>query len=1087
MKKIVTCIVLSSICCLPNLHSAATGDGWLGTDSLLFLNVGAAEPTQIKEQLENKYEENFEKNQKEKKDRESLALRDLSSVLTRALSSDPAGLSKDPKTGADVRAKDQVRFTKSAYASGPNGNVLYLGAENLGVIKDALGNITSSKVTGTDKKNFVLSRAVLSFNSSGVAAPMIQSLAPDKVTLNGEADQDNPLVQAMPNMPNGTNITNLTLLNHSLPVVTASVVDATKNNSIITEALNVLVVTDVLGGTASLQNKNPIKDAAGAEIDKSIVSIAATAQEIFAAVPAMGQTFDAISPDGDNRGVAVLRRAVDDLTVLNAQATKLDVKAYNLNVPAEKPQVQFAFFDGTDPVDLAAHIDNAKLGNSAALFWDDTFQRLFIGLESGRDLPNKAGGVLNLAVGRLEKNITTTAATTADVLKISPIVENPTKALFYNNASMQTTNNIDKVVGFYFDSFSDGAAAAVDTALNASLATDIIQSLHTTTGKDYLIVVGRFSMNGLDFTREIYAIPLLGNAVNADGKNPQRVGTLAKSDFTGSPALITDMPGKDQPQVLVGGRTFSSDINITNLFVSGDSVYICIAGTKQVNPPAVPAANEVGIFQSTAIFDANGIITAWTPFTRVMGSVERVFGGGLDNKKGEYLFVCETNETNPKIPFFDPNNPAVFADDISSVRLSGWGKTDSVNNLGVKLGSLFSQDNGGVHQLITFDEMTPGFHAGNLSVMLAVGLDRLALIQTGKIVGPNNLFVPETNFTDAVSATQNIFLFTDPALRQVGPLCSADFARSNNADEGWLFVGGYGGVAVLRQVNGLGFDSSGPLDSLTAGGFPGTGYSFKIVTPQNAHNAFDHVRKIACLDRVLYILTEDALYSVDFAANKFADAPAAPLGEVELILPEIPNTAAFLDFIILAGQPGMNTFRALLSTTVGLFAITHNGVRYVAQEVQVGGKSLGQVIHMQYFSSTQGTLSLIGNLYILAADIAKVPAETKIYRFAVNANAGLTVLPIPTNNVIPVGLVVDLSEFRSNIFADGSTILHTRGRHFGDMNYLAAIPTTDLKSPTQLTSNLGLTTNNTNIGVVVRDSASGALYAPGDWGVRANL
>ena len=125
------------------------------------------------------------------------------------------------------------------------------------------------------------------------------------------------------------------------------------------------------------------------------------------------------------------------------------------------------------------------------------------------------------------------------------------------------------------------------------------------------------------------------------------------------------------------------------------------------------------------------------------------------------------------------------------------------------------------------------------------------------------------------------------------------------------------GIAVLRKTaNGQGFDSSAPLGALTAADFPGTDYSFKKLTRlSNADSKLDHVRKITCLNQVLYILTEDNLYAVDFAANKFQNDPGpAALGEVAIDLMGVPNNAGLLDFIVLAGKHGANNFKALLAT-----------------------------------------------------------------------------------------------------------------------------------------------------------------------------
>lgn len=1033
MKNLLRSLFLISISFLPYAQPATTGEFF-----------------QIKKDLA------AEQSDLENKACNGSSVSNAFAELTRALSSDPVGLSKDAK-GADVLAKDQVQFTKSAYGQGNSGNVLYLGAEEL----------------GTDKKNFSFARAVLGTNSKSESAPVIQSLAPDKVTLNGEADQDNPLVAEK------TQITNLTLLNKAIPVLTASSKDV--------QATKVIMVSDTTHGSTLFENADPIKDAGDAEIDKGIVGLAASGAEIFAAVPAMGKNFD--DADVNDRGIALLRKGDKDLTVID-MATKLDTMAYNLTDMAKN--VQLAFYSQEDAVGDKA-ITKAKIGEKAAMFWDDKLQRLFIGLEARRDPDteiNKAGGVLNLAVARLEKKATTPEPTTADLVKISPIVQAPDKVLFYDATTPDTINIVDRMIGFYFDSGSEPPASKISYDTDVFLATDMIKTLHTTTGRDYLITVGRFS-DGEQMKREVYALPLQGTSADPDGTHPERIGTLSKSDFSGAPTQLAQMPQRGQAAVLVGGATGSFDetVNVTDLFVIGDSVYICLAGRPGMG---VEGSNEVGIFQSTALFDTTGVITGWTPFIRVMGSLERVFGAGLDNRTGQYLFLTETNDTTTNKPFFDPTMPNVFANNISTVRLSSWGKTDSVNNLGIILENLFSLDRGGVHQLREFNEKTPGFRMGEfLSVMVATGLGRVALIQSGKSVGGASLFVPETKFSTN-DPNKNVFVFNDQALQALGPICTADFARSAEENEGWLFVGGYNGVAVLRQVNGNGFDSDAGLEALTSDGFPGNGYSFLKLQPSFAESHFDHVRKVACLNRVLYVLTEDNLYAIDIAgaAGKFRDAGADDLEEEIINLNSLPSDAALLDFIPLAGSAlegsaDFNSFRALLATTKGLFVITRDaGNNHRVTQVLVNNASLGPVIQLQYLSRDKGSPSALGNLYLLTANIASSPSQGKVYRFNVDATLrDVFVAPIAPNN----GLVADLGNFRGNFFADGSTILHTRGKHFDDRNYMNAQPTTDPALVIPLTTQLALSELNTTIGAIVRESASGALYAPGDWGVRANL
>lgn len=990
-------------------------------------------------------------------DKKLLDQKDASSQ-TRAVCSDPiaAGSSKNATTQM-ILANSQVAFNKALYLN--DGNALLLSADKL----------------GAEKKNLILARTIVSQDE-----PIIIPMAPDKVTLNQSSEQDNPL------LAEDAVINNLADM-HSFPVCTVTAKD--------TEATTVYLINGA-NGLAMFKNDDPIADAAGTAIDKSIVGLEASRSAIFAMVPAAGKNFS--DNDGIDRGVSIVK-AENTKLVPAQKAVKLDAMAYNLTNTSAT--VNLAFYDNADTVGNNA-ITHAQLGEKVAMYWDDKLKRLFIGLEARRDSAselNKAGGILNIAVGRFDK--ANASAPVADVFKISSIVESPSKALFYDTSAVSDPNKknvIDRVVGFYFDSSSNPPDAKIPFNTDVVLATEMIRTMHTSTGKDYLITLGRMS-DGVTTVREVYALPLQGVAANPDDTTPQKVGTLAKRDFSGPPLTIDDMPLNTD--VRVGGQSgsLSDSVNVTDIFVQGDAVYICLAGLTQPVGAATTQSNQVGIFQSNALFDATGFINGWTPFTRVMGSVARVYGGGLNAKTGSYLFLTETNEADISKPFFDPNNPNVYADNISTVCKTRWGLTNSVNNLSGLLASLFPFESLSVHQVNNFDEKTPGFSqdGGNdhISVMGAIGYDSVALIQSGKTVGASNLFMPETKFF-VNGPNQNVFLFDrDPALKKAAPLFYSELARSEEPNEGWFFVAGCDSVVVLRKANGQGFDSGAGLENLSLIDFPGSGYSFKELVPTSSTTSFLNLRKIMCLNRVLYIVGKDKIYAVDLegAAEKFADVPTMNLDEQSIDLTGLPKNAALIDFIPLAGSalptsPEFNNFRALLGTTKGLYIITRDALgNSITREVLIDGASIGgPVIQLQYLSRTKGVPSAQGNLYLVSSNPFALTKKALFLRFDVNANlTDQFVFPIQHNQ----GLVAFYNDFRPNFFVDGSTLIHTRGKHFGNTDYMVAQARSELSNDINvpLTSQLLLTSANKYVGVLGRESASGALYIPGDWGLRANL
>ncbi len=933
-------------------------------------------------------------------------------------------ISSTPPSDATVTTK-ATNYTQSAFVprSGPSGNIFMF------VASDKINEITTPTPVQAAE---VLARLEVGSNGTALVHLPKLPLAPAQTKLNGTADTANPL--------NGAKIENLTLfpgvmlVSGAIPAVSVGV--------------DTFLVTRSDSGSEVLKNGSEIKDAGNNSLNnatnKQIYALAASSNEIFAAVAQTDKMF--MDPVAKDRGLAVLRKDAAALNVLNAgksatasetPAAKIDLTVYDAT-GADADKVRFAFAEASGKAD-------PTIDDTVALFWDQKLSRLYIGLSGvNRAETSEASGALTLAVAYLDK--ADPAATTNDVLNIQPIVPLPKKDLFYGGTNVNVN---DRIVGFYFDDTNNGANLL-------PLSIKKIRMMHTSTGRDYLIVNGEKKlppvMMDVPPTKGIYALPVLG-LKKSDGtdRDPKLVGTIAKVDaVTGvsvfddaSPTLVAQMPQDEQAAVLVGGKPlFKADVS--ELFVEGDSIFLFLAGG---------ASNEVGIFQSTALFDSQGNINGWTPWQRVMGSMERAFGGGYDPYIGSFFFLTEQNKFNAV------TTPAVNTANI--VKVTSWGKTSSISNLSEKLESLFAFDRGGVLQMFSFDEMTPGFLLSKFSMMIALGLDRVALVQTGKVVGADQ-FIPETDFQAAGSTVP----FENQVIKDLGPLCAADVSRSAVVGEGWVFVGGYNGIAVLSKADGSGYENLQNLSTDLVD------FSFKKLTPSNG-STLDHVRKILCDDKNLYVMTRDKIFKIEAMGSdgKFKEVSPDPLDETVFFPGETGRF--FSDCLVVKGK-------AIVATNKGLF-VTDGAT---SAEVKISGKSLGPVVQLQYLSNTKGKASDQGNLYVMTGDLSKNPSEGKIYRFAVNgANAVASVV-----QPIKDGLFMDLQEFRGNFTVDGASILTARGKHFDDENYLKVSSVSNRSWISPLASMLDIDFDkNFYVAAPLRESASGAWMLPGDWGTRANL
>lgn len=830
----------------------------------------------------------------------------------------------------------------------------------------------------------------------------------------------------------GKKIVNLTLFNGSYPTVTTRAADNTTDNIVY-----LIANPESTGGTA-LPSVIP-NDSSSAPTNQ-IKALSASGQYVFAAVSAGEQnvTWETPGTNGYPRGISVMLPDFQNtaLKVLDANniTDVADNKASQLSVKADSDpsKIVVAFYKDTATNTITEAIFNPEgdgATSSVDMFWDNKLQRLFVAMtDVRRDNNSKEGGVVSVVVGRIEQD-----STGKNALQFMPIISDP--------ATKFTLNNNKHIIGFYYNN---------STAIKVSAKN--INVMHTSTGKDYLIL--NSVVAGAGAYEGVYALPL----ISSDPNSSKNVGTVSGGAPDNTNQAFTVGTNDAEPTNLAVKT-------VTDIFVHGDSVFMCSSGSAS-------APQDMGIFQSSAIFDTGGAIVGWTSWQRVMGNIDRVWGGGIDPVAGDFYYLA--SETT-----------GASDDKSNTVKITQWGTTDKVyttissdlavedttHNLSSFLAQTFPQEEGGIFQIFDFDSQIDGFYNGHFSMMVVLGYSKVAIIQTGTY--NNGRLEPITKFDNT-----NTLVFSSDELTKIAPLCCAEVSRTTATNKGFLFVGGLGGVAVLNK-SGAGWASQQPgLASLS----DLAGFAFTRLTPAST-NSFANTRRLVCRDNLLYELTKDNLYIIDFSGTF---NPANP-GEVKINL-GLPTTTKFSDCVLIP-YTGASTARSLiLGTTSGLYSsqTTNYSLKTFSTATKIGAVS-DPAVHLNYISLDKRYPSVKGNLYVLFSSF--IDETGKIYRYYVNGGSTTPIATTTSSATSTDGLFVDLNYFRGNFVTDcsfGYSLL-AKGTGQNDLFHVYEMTPDASSKNYNLTQDIGINTNlNWYIGAVTKNSASGSVYVPGDWGLIVN-
>lgn len=632
-----------------------------------------------------------------------------------------------------------------------------------------------------------------------------------------------------------------------------------------------------------------------------------------------------------------------------------------------------------------------------------------------------------------------------------------------------------------------------------------VRTMGTSTGLQYLIVNGGNNSSGesgiLPVANKIYAIPLvnLHTINNKNWASDQNHGTAAAKDqvpvtiyndannrfisrqFETAVTTADQMTLQTDRAAIVGAGDLplinSNDTVIKELFVSNDAVYVCIAAPYQSGT----TAQEPGIFHSRAIFDQYGRITAWTPWQRVGGSDDLVYGGSIEANQD--IFWSMTGADSSHI---NTIKKTLWGTGTSDGLLGGTTSNSSVGLINI-ISQQFPSEYGGIQIINNFSNHTnasgiPYSGLTGYTAMLVAGYQKFAFVLTGDnsqatgTIKPysgdfaSNLAISNNNTFPAGSG--KIFVVTGNIINGIGPLTTQTIF--SNSTQSWIAIGGVNGVAILSDASGNGYSATLPIGS-----------KFKPV------GNYAYVQKIVGDGQYLYILTNKTLERITIDPATFV---SGNLNRTVITTTKDLGLGKYGSFsdVIIADK------LALLATSNGLFRIANNF------SVKVGvpgwtpvtlGENIGPIYKLTFASSNTDYntgLKNGGQIFVLGA--YQGFDEAQLYRLYIHENSTIDNTCVQTIGDLFVkdkpSYFASFGRFQSGYIDDGTMRLSVQPARNPRTCALNALPNmrignNSLQTETS-TSFLYGTNSRGSIEQLSRVSASGAWLIPGNFGLQVN-
>lgn len=746
-----------------------------------------------------------------------------------------------------------------------------------------------------------------------------------------------------------------------------------------------------------------IPDSTGA-LSSGIIGLTAEAPHIFATV----KPTDTGSVFGDvGSGVVLIVDGIIE-NFFNGP-TVIDAPTFS----ARKQGNRAAALDITSDF-LRINSNLAGMGQVVDMHWFEQVGRLYVVLQITGGAAGTDGGRA-IAAGRIVQELVTSnndkGETISTVKKTKFVLEEIAPLAAFDST-------LNKVVG--------GVGSNVQISLHK------VRGMYASSSLPYLIGVGGVGTPS-NTKRTVFALPLV--ALNTE---QSKIGTIAKKDavpedFFGKasgsnislflsrgitqPATVpADMPLSTDAAVQVGGGDLLNG-DIVDLQVYQDTVWVTVQNGSGNQRP--------GIFYSHALFDELGKIKGWTIWQREAGTTNKVLGMEFDPLTANKIFLSADESGN-----------------VRTVNRTEWGKGDGFAPIVSAIDESLIVANGGVQGLFDFvvtstalGTQTPGLNT--ISMLIATGLKRVLLFETSRV--ESGVVIPnqgsdfghlesfeQGTITKTFPTGNKMILISGGALDALGAINAAEIARDGASGlNGWILVGGVGGVAILSQNDGDGWDATTQLNP----GFDGlvSGMSFK------EFGDYTFVRKIVNDGQFLYILTDTKLDRIDLTVGTPGLGIISPVTIAQA--QEVAGVGgSFIDMVI-------SEKLALLATSAGLIRISDGQNVQTATNPfwqQVATPEGSGPVRQLIAQSTTGRAQDIskkavgGTLYALSAFRGKNQAQ--LFRYAIQETAttavsGSTVVKLPDIFVKNVpSFFASFGSFRSILATDGAIFMGSVGK-----------------------------------------------------------
>jgi|GEM_PF-2379562 len=543
-----------------------------------------------------------------------------------------------------------------------------------------------------------------------------------------------------------------------------------------------------------------------------------------------------------------------------------------------------------------------------------------------------------------------------------------------------------------------------------------ITSLRTkgTTPRTILVVASTLTGDAGDTnTAGIYALPIFvtsGRPAQATDYTVVATDSDSSWNVASAYAPLFRVGALDPATTSVSGRHIPWHLQaiVVDMQVVDQDLYVTIANPQGVN-------GATGVFRTTALSDASGNLTGWTPWVPVAGLRSPMQNVAFDTASASVLGL-DLNAGQPQVP--------------------GWKDATAVSQydqLAQTLNDDFA-DKGGVYNIASHTAGTGivfNDHVGTgigMNMVVATGNKKVALAYTGYKSG---IAIPQTFYNPTSSDIHTYKLFNnDAALNSLGQIYCSTMSRGVGYAAGWIFVGGQNGVAVLRRGStGNGWTTTLPtgLQDTTSSGMALADMTWlKIpgITGPINELVMLYDRSLANQPQVLLAAGPSGVWALPITAANVLDDDTTTNPPVPVQLSSLSSSERVWDIAPLYRRAGV----FLVATTKGLYRCQFDNGAFSALTAitDPDGAAFGPISSISV--SEPVFASGVNPTFTVDCVTAKARTDSgKHYRFTIQVNE-TTGAHVATSTTV---LVKTLDRMVSQIITDGATTVYHAGKPTG--------------------------------------------------------